>query len=247
MEEIVTRKETLAVMTDVEETMTKKAEIGIALSVIIPISPSERSVTAVKRTDLEMEEGHSKENLNEVVITSKRDKIGLVLSAITLTSPSEINAIAVKQIDLEMEGGSLKENLNEVVIISKKDKIGLVLSAITLTSPSEINAIAVMLIDLVQEARPHREVDPTKTEALGLREAHLDEDVDEPQGAQVNHEGLDSEVLVEVALEVIDQEEVAVGAEFGSPQHSFCLIPSKTYGEQGGYALGRCSRACRGW
>ena len=61
--------------------------------------------------------------------------------------------------------------------------------------------------------------------------------------AQVNHEDLDSEELVEAALGVIDQEEVVVGAEFGAPQHSFCLNPSNTYGEQGGYALGRCSRA----
>ena len=61
--------------------------------------------------------------------------------------------------------------------------------------------------------------------------------------AQVNHEDLDLEELVEVALGVIDQEEVVVGAEFGAPQHSFCLNPSNTYGEQGGYALGRCSRA----
>ena len=53
----------------------------------------------------------------------------------------------------------------------------------------------------------------------------------------------DPEALVEVVLEVIDQEEVAVGAESESPQHSFCLNPSVTYGEQGGYALGRCSRA----
>ena len=243
MEEIVTRKETLAVMTDVEETMTKKAEIGIALSVIIPISPSERSVTAVKRTDLEMEEGHSKENLNEVVITSKRDKIGLVLSAITLTSPSEINAIAVKQIDLEMEGGSLKENLNEVVIISKKDKIGLVLSAITLTSPSEINAIAVKQIDLVPVARPFREAEAMNAVVLDLKEEIPVVEEDGRQAVQVNHEDLDSEALVEAALGVIDQEEVAVDAEFGAPQHSFCLNPSNTYGEQGGYALGRCSRA----
>ena len=195
MEEIVTRKEILAVMGDVVEIMTEKAEIGLVLSVTILILPFERSVIAVKQTDLEMEEGNS------------------------------------------------KENLNEVVTISKKEEIGLVLSATTLTSPSEINAIAVMLVDLVQVARPHREVDPTKTEALGLKEAHLDEGEGEPRGAQVNHEDLDSEALAEVVLEVIDQEEVAVGAEFGSPQHSFCLIPSKTYGEQGGYALGRCSRA----
>ena len=195
VEEIVTRKEILAVMGDVVEIMTEKAEIGLVLSVTILILPFERSVIAVKQTDLEMEEGNS------------------------------------------------KENLNEVVTISKKEEIGLVLSATTLTSPSEINAIAVMLVDLVQVARPHREVDPTKTEALGLKEAHLDEGEGEPRGAQVNHEDLDSEALAEVVLEVIDQEEVAVGAEFGSPQHSFCLIPSKTYGEQGGYALGRCSRA----
>ena len=58
-----------------------------------------------------------------------------------------------------------------------------------------------------------------------------------------SHVDLDSEALVEAALGVIGREEEAVGAEFGPPQHSFCLNPSKTYGEQGGYALGRCSRA----
>ena len=195
MEEIVTRKETLAVMTDVEETMTKKAEIGIVLSVIIPILPSGRSVTAVKRTDLEMEVGSSKENLNEVVIISKRDKIGLVLSATTLTSPSEINAIAVKQ------------------------------------------------IDLVPVARPSREEEAMNAVVLDPKGGIPDVEEEDHRVAQVNHEDLDLEELVEVALGVIDQEEVVVGAEFGAPQHSFCLNPSNTYGEQGGYALGRCSRA----
>jgi len=236
-------EEILVEIADVEGIMTEKAATGIVQSAIIPILPSERSVTAVKRTDLEMEVGNSKDISNEVVITSKRAKIGLVLSVTTLTSPSEINAIAVKQIDLEMEGRSLKENLNEVVITSKRGKIGLVLSATTLTSPSEINAIAVELIGLVPAAGTHREIEVTKTVALGLKEARPVEVGGERRGAQVNHEDLDSEALVEVVLEVIDQEEVAVGAEFGSPQHSFCLNPSKTYGEQGGYALGRCSRA----
>ncbi len=78
---------------------------------------------------------------------------------------------------------------------------------------------------------------------LDLKEGIPDVEEEDHRVAQVNHEDLDSEALVEVALEVIDQEEVAVGDEFGSPQHSFCLNPSKTYGEQGGYALGRCSRA----
>ena len=178
-----------------------------------------------------------------VEIMTEKAEIGLVLSVTILILPFERSVIAVKQIGLEMEEGNSKENLNEVVTISKKEVIGLVLNATTLTLPSEINAIAVMLVGLVQVASPHQEVDPTKTEALGLKEVHLDEDEDERRGAQVNHEDLDSEALVEVVLEVIDQEEVAVGAEFGSPQHSFCLNPSKTYGEQGGYALGRCSRA----
>ena len=195
VQEIVTRKEILAVMVDVEEIMTEKEEIGLVLSVIILILPSERSVIAVKQTGLEMEEGNS------------------------------------------------KENLNEVETISKKEEIGLVLSATTLTSPSEINAIAVELIDLVPAAGTHREIEVTKTVVLGLKEAHPVEVEDERRGAQVNHEDQDSEALAEVVLEVIDQEEVVVGAEFGSPQHSFCLNPSKTYGEQGGYALGRCSRA----
>ena len=188
-------EEILVEIADVEGIMTEKAATGIVQSAIIPILPSERSVTAVKRTDLEMEVGNSKEISNEVVITSKRAKIGLVLSATTLTSPSEINAIAVE------------------------------------------------LIGLVPAAGTHREIEVTKTVALGLKEARPVEVEDERRGAQVNHEDLDSEALVEVVLEVIDQEEVAVGAEFGSPQHSFCLNPSKTYGEQGGYALGRCSRA----
>ena len=188
-------EEILVEIADVEGIMTEKAATGIVQSAIIPILLSERSVTAVKRTDLEMEVGNSKEISNEVVITSKRAKIGLVLSATTLTSPSEINAIAVE------------------------------------------------LIGLVPAAGTHREIEATKTVALGLKEARPVEVEDERRGAQVNHEDLDSEALVEVVLEVIDQEEVAVGAEFGSPQHSFCLNPSKTYGEQGGYALGRCSRA----
>jgi len=235
VEEIVTRKEILDVMIDVEETMTAKAGIGIVLSVIILILPFERSVIAVKQTGLEMEEGNS----NEGEITNKRDKIGLVLSVTTLTSPSEINATAVKLTNLEMEEG----NSNEGEIASKRDKIGLVLSATTLTSPSEINAIAVKLIDLVPVVVPHREVKVANTVALGLKEAHPDEVEDEHLVAQVNHEDLDLEAQAEAPLGVIDQEEAAVGAEFGSPQHSFCLIPSKPYGEQGGYALGRCSRA----
>ena len=188
-------EEILVEIADVEGIMTEKAATGIVQSAIIPILPSERSVTAVKRTDLEMEVGNSKEISNEVVITSKRDKIGLVLSAVTLTSPSEINAIAVKQ------------------------------------------------VDLVPVARPSREEEAMNAVVLDPKGGIPDVEEEDHRVAQVNHEDLDSEELVEAALGVIDQEEVVVGAEFGAPQHSFCLNPSNTYGEQGGYALGRCSRA----
>ena len=183
-------EEILVEIADVEGIMTEKAATGIVQSAIIPILPSERSVTAVKRTDLEMEVGNSKEISNEVVITSKRAKIGLVLSVTTLTSPSEINAIAVKQ------------------------------------------------IDLVPVARPSREEEAMNAVVLDPKGGIPDVEEEDHRVAQVNHEDLDSEELVEAALGVIDQEEVVVGAEFGAPQHSFCLNPSNAYGEQGGYALG---------
>ena len=51
-------KEILAVMGDVVEIMTEKAEIGLVLSVTILILPFERSVIAVKQIGLEMEEGN---------------------------------------------------------------------------------------------------------------------------------------------------------------------------------------------
>ena len=174
---------------------------------------------------------------------TKKAETGFVRNAITPIFPSERSVIAVKQIGLEMVQVSLKENSKEEQIIPKNLEIGLALSVTILTSPSEINAIAVMLVGLVPGARPHREVDPTKTVDLGLKEVRQDEVEDEHRGAQINHDDLDSEALVEVVLEVIDQEEGVVGAEFGTPQHSFCLNPSKSHGEQGGYALGRSSRA----
>ena len=78
--------------------------------------------------------------------------------------------------------------------------------------------------------------------ALDLKESIPVVEEDDHQAVLASHVDLVSEALVEGALGVIDQEEVAVGAEFGTPQHSFCLNPSKPHGEQGGYALGRSSR-----
>ena len=195
VEEIDTRKEMVDVMTDAEEMITKKAEIGIVQNAITPILPSERSVTAVK------------------------------------------------QIDLEMVKVSLKENSTEEEIIPKNREIGLVLSVTILISPSEINATVVKPIDLVLVANQNPEAEAMNAVVLDLKEEILVVEEDGRQAVLASHVDLDSEALVEAPLGVIDQEEVAVGAEFGAPQHSFCLNPSNTYGEQGGYALGRCSRA----
>ena len=100
VEEIDTRKEMVDAMTDVEEMITKKAEIGIVQNAITPILPSERSVTAVKQIDLEMVKVSLKENSTEEEIIPKNREIGLVLSVTILISPSEINATVVKPIDL---------------------------------------------------------------------------------------------------------------------------------------------------
>ena len=190
VEEIDTRKEMVDAMTDVEEMITKKAEIGIVQNAITPILPSERSVTAVK------------------------------------------------QIDLEMVKVSLKENSTEEEIIPKNREIGLVLSVTILISPSEINATVVKPIDLVLVANQNPEAEAMNAVVLDLKEEILVVEEDGRQAVLASHVDLDSEALVEAPLGVIDQEEVAVGAEFGTPQHSFCLNPSKSYGEQGGYALG---------
>ena len=195
VEEIDTRKEMVDAMTDVEEMITKKAEIGIVQNAITPILPSERSVTAVK------------------------------------------------QIDLEMVKVSLKEHSTEEEIIPKNLEIGLALSVTILISPSEINATVVKPIDLVLVANQNPEAEAMNAVVLDLKEEILVVEEDGRQAVLASHVDLDSEALVEAPLGVIDQEEVAVGAEFGTPQHSFCLNPSKSYGEQGGYALGRCSRA----
>ena len=101
--EIGTRKGMADVMIGVEETNTKKAEIGLALSAIIPISHSERSVTAVKQISPVMARASLRENLTEVEIIPKNLEIGLALSVTTRTFLLEISAIDVKHIDPVLE------------------------------------------------------------------------------------------------------------------------------------------------
>ena len=174
---------------------------------------------------------------------TKKAETGFVQNAITPIFPSERSVIAVKQIDLEMAQVSLKENSNGEEIIPKNLEIGLALSVTILTSPSEINAIVVKPIDLVLVANHNPEEEAMNAVALDLKEGIPVVEEGGRPAVLASHVDLDSEALVEGALGVIDQEEVAVGAEFGTPQHSFCLNPSKPHGEQGGYALGRSSRA----
>ena len=174
---------------------------------------------------------------------TKKVETGFVQNAITPIFPSERSVIAVKQIDLEMAQVSLKENSNEEEIIPKNLEIGLALSVTILTSPLEINAIVVKPIDLVLVANHNPEEEEMNAATLDLEEGIPVVEEDDHRAVLASHVDLDSEALVEGVLGVIDQEEVAVGAEFGTPQHSFCLNPSKPHGKQGGYALGRSSRA----
>ena len=174
---------------------------------------------------------------------TKKVETGFVQNAITPIFPSERSVIAVKLIDLEMVQVSLKENSSGEEIIPKNLEIGLALSVTILTSPSEINAIVVKPIDLVLVANHNPEEEAMNAATLDLEEGIPVVEEDDHRAVLASHVDLDSEALVEGFLGVIDQEEVAVGAEFGTPQHSFCLNPSKPHGKQGGYALGRSSRA----
>ena len=174
---------------------------------------------------------------------TKKVETGFVQNAITPIFPSERSVIAVKLIDLEMVQVSLKENSSGEEIIPKNLEIGLALSVTILTSPSEINAIVVKPTDLILVANHNPEAEAMNAVALDLKEGIPVVEEGGRPAVLASHVDLDSEALVEGALGVIDQEEVAVGAEFGTPQHSFCLNPSKSHGEQGGYALGRSSRA----
>ena len=174
---------------------------------------------------------------------TKKVETGFVQNAITPIFPSERSVIAVKLIDLEMVQVSLKENSSGEEIIPKNLEIGFALSVTILTSPSEINAIVVKPIDLVLVANHNPEEEAMNAATLDLEEGIPVVEEDDHRAVLASHVDLDSEALVEGVLGVIDQEEVAVGAEFGTPQHSFCLNPSKPHGKQGGYALGRSSRA----
>ena len=206
-------------------------------------SPQEKGekIVAVEEIGIRKEIIDVMTDVGEMI--TKKVETGFVQNAITPIFPSERSVIAVKLIDLEMVQVSLKENSSGEEIIPKNLEIGLALSVTILTSPSEINAIVVKPIDLVLVANHNPEEEAMNAVALDLKEGIPVVEEGGHPAVLASHVDLDSEALVEGVLGVIDQEEVAVGAEFGTPQHSFCLNPSKPHGKQGGYALGRSSRA----
>ena len=206
-------------------------------------SPQEKDeiIVAVEEIGIRKEIIDVMTDVGEMI--TKKVETGFVQNAITPIFPSERSVIAVKLIDLEMVQVSLKENSSGEEIIPKNLEIGLALSVTILTSHSEINAIVVKPIDLVLVANHNPEEEAMNAATLDLEEGIPVVEEDDHRAVLASHVDLDSEALVEGVLGVIDQEEVAVGAEFGTPQHSFCLNPSKPHGKQGGYALGRSSRA----
>ena len=206
-------------------------------------SPQEKDeiIVAVEEIGIRKEIIDVMTDVGEMI--TKKVETGFVQNAITPIFPSERSVIAVKQIDLVMAQVSLKENSNGEEIIPKNLEIGLALSVTILTSPSEINAIVVKPIDLVLVANHNPEEEAMNAATLDLEEGIPVVEEDDHRAVLASHVDLDSEALVEAALGVIGQEEEAVGAEFGPPQHSFCLNPSMPHGEEGGYALGRSSRA----
>jgi len=233
VEGIDTPKEIIDVTIDVEEMMAEKEETGPAPSAIIPILPSERSVTAVKPTDLEMGEGDMKENLMQGEIMGKRQEIGRVQSVRILISLSAKSAIVAKlrgRKERDMADDEMNVDREEETKKGGNPVIGLAQSVRTQISPSVINATNVKQTNLVLILSPEIEGD-LSVEIQDLLLAVQNAEEGDHRGVLADHVDLDSEALVEVAPRAIGQEEAAVDDESRPPQHSSCLNPSKPHGE----------------
>ena len=164
-------------------------------------------------------------------------RIGLALSAKIPILPSAISAIAVKSTG----PGAVEEETKEIqmgeAILGRRLEIGTAPSAKIRISPSATSVTSVKPTSLVLMLSPELKVD-SGVEILDHKLVVLNEDEVGHQEVPADHTDLDSEALGVAVREVTDPEEVVEGAEFGPPQHSSCLNPSTTYGEQGGYALG---------
>ena len=164
-------------------------------------------------------------------------RIGLALSAKIPILPSAISAIAVKSTG----PGAVEEETKEIqmgeAILGRRLETGTAPSAKIRISPSATSVTSVKPTSLVLMLSPELKVD-SGVEILDHKLVVLNEDEVGHQEVPADHTDLDSEALGVAVREVTDPEEVVEGAEFGPPQHSSCLNPSTTYGEQGGYALG---------
>ena len=164
-------------------------------------------------------------------------RIGLALSAKIPILPSAISAIAVKPTG----PGAVEEETKEIqmgeAILGRRLETGTAPSAKIRISPSATSVTSVKPTSLVLMLSPELKVD-SGVEILDHKLVVLNEDEVGHQEVPADHTDLDSEALGVAVREVTGPEEVVVGAEFGPPQHSSCLNPSTTYGEQGGYALG---------
>ena len=164
-------------------------------------------------------------------------RIGLALSAKIPILPSAISAIAVKPTG----PGAVEEETKEIqmgeAILGRTRETGTAPSVKIRISPSATSVTSVKPTSLVLMLSPELKVD-SGVEILDHKLVVLNEDEVGHQEVPADHTDLDSEALGVAVREVTDPEEVVEGAEFGPPQHSSCLNPSTTYGEQGGYALG---------
>ena len=164
-------------------------------------------------------------------------RIGLALSAKIPILPSAKSAIAAKPTDPGTVEEETKEIQMEEAILGRRLETGTAPSAKIRISPSATSVTSVKRTSLVLMLSPELKVD-SGVEILDHKLVVLNEDEVGHQEVPADNVDLDSEALGVAVREVTDPEEVVVGAEFGPPQHSSCLNPSTTYGEQGGYALG---------
>ena len=229
--------EMTGVMIDVEDKMGIKARIGLALSAKIPILPSAKSAIAAKPTDPGTVEEETKEIQMEEAILGRRLETGTAPSAKIQTSRSVKNAIDAKPTAPGAVAGETKEIQMEEAILGRRLETGTAPSAKIRISPSATSVTSVKRTSLVLMLSPELKVD-SGVEIPDHRLVVLNEEEAEHQEVPADNVDLDSEALGVAVREVTDPEEVVVGAEFGPPQHSSCLNPSTTYGEQGGYALG---------
>ena len=232
--------EMTGVMIDVEDKMGIKARIGLALSAKIPILPSAISAIAVKSTGPGAVEEETKEIQMGEAILGRRLETGTAPSAKIQTSRSVKNAIDAKPTDrkaVEEAGGEMNAAQVEETAGGRNRETGPAPSVKIRISPSATSVTSVKPTSLVLMLSPELKVD-SGVEILDHKLVVLNEDEVGHQEVPADHTDLDSEALGVAVREVTDPEEVVEGAELGPPQHSSCLNPSTTYGEQGGYALG---------